>query len=327
MSNRAVAVGGVAIDAGRNSIDGAVVAWVGRDGTHADVHVARVDGRARRMEDVRLTHSKGTASDVAVAWAGDGWLVAWVDTRDGNGEVYATKLDRDLKRVSREERITHAPGDAADVVLLVAAKTAWLAWSDPRESPEDGRGDIYVATLRLEDARPASKEVRVLESAANSRAPRLAHVEDGALVVWVEDAPTGVDAPGALLTARVSRTGIILGAPNTLALAGDGIPETVALDEAPGGNVHVTVARSPQSVGEHVALDCLTATSYGAQVGSASSIVDLRSSRIVRGIHGRRWRRPFLSGRRRIGARVDGWGTAFAPRRRDLDPLVRLALP
>jgi hypothetical protein len=272
-----VAVGGVALDAARTPTDGAIVAWVGRDGSHAQVHVAHIAGHGHLPEDVKLTHGRGTASDVAVAWTGDGWLVAWVDTRDGNGEVYATKLDRNLKRVARDERITHAPGDASDVVLLVAGKTAWVAWSDPRESPDDGRGDVYVTTLRLDDARPASKEIRVLETAANSRSPRLAPVRDGALVVWVEDAPTGVDAPGAVLAARVSDAGIVLGAPNKLTLAAEGTPETVALEQAPGGNVHVMVARSPRAAEGTVSIDGLTVSSYGLQVGVASSIVDLEA--------------------------------------------------
>jgi hypothetical protein len=234
-----------------------------------------VDARGHRGDDVKLTRVRAAASDVAVAWAGDGWLIAWVDTRDGNGEVYATKLDRNLKRVARDERITQAVGDASDVVLLVAGKTAWLAWSDPRESPEDGRGDVYVTTLRLADAKPASGEMRVLETAANSRSPRLAPVEDGALVAWVEDAPTGVDAPGAVLVARVSKAGAILGVPNKLSLAADGTPDTVALEAAPGGNVHVTVARSPKAAGETLAIDGLTVSSRGTQIGPASSIVDL----------------------------------------------------
>jgi len=275
VSSRAVAVGGVALGAAQNPADGAVLAWVGHDGNHSQVHVARIEGRGRRVDDVRLTHGRTTASDVAVAWAGDGWLVAWVDTRDGNGEVYATKLDRSLRRTGRDERITRAVGDASDVVLLVTGKTAWLAWSDPRESAETGLGDVYVTTLRLEDARPASKEVRVLETAANSRSPRLAPLAGGALVVWVEDAPTGVDAPGAVLAARLASTGVVLGAPTRLSLASSGTPSALALESVLGGHVHLAVARSPQGGDGPMAIDALTLAPSGVEVGQASSVVDL----------------------------------------------------
>ena len=39
-----------------------------------------------------LRQRKGEASDVSIAAVDDGYVVAWVDTRDGNGEVYAEKL-------------------------------------------------------------------------------------------------------------------------------------------------------------------------------------------------------------------------------------------
>src|SRR5262249_17082753 len=49
------------------------------------------------------------ASDVAIADTGDGYVVAWVDTRDGNAEIYAAKLDRSLTKVIPDRRITEAP--------------------------------------------------------------------------------------------------------------------------------------------------------------------------------------------------------------------------
>jgi hypothetical protein len=118
-----------------------------------------------------------------MAWTGDGSLIAWVDARDGNGEVYASKVDRDLVRVAREERITNAPGDAGDVTLAVRNGVAWLAWSDPRESPREGLADIYATTLGVRDARRASDEVRVLASAPHSRSPQLAPADGDTAVL------------------------------------------------------------------------------------------------------------------------------------------------
>ena len=90
-------MGGVAIAAGGKPEDGAAVAWVARDGSDpAGAPLARRPHRTAH-DELQLTTTKGDASDVAIAWAGDGWLVAWVDSRDGNGEVYASKVDRDLK--------------------------------------------------------------------------------------------------------------------------------------------------------------------------------------------------------------------------------------
>ena len=76
-------------------VDGAAVAWVAREGAKAQVHVSRVDRLGRRTKDVQLTSTPGNTTEVAIAWAGGGWVVAWIDTRDGNGEVYATKANID----------------------------------------------------------------------------------------------------------------------------------------------------------------------------------------------------------------------------------------
>jgi hypothetical protein len=197
--------------------------------------------------------------------------VAWVDTRDGNGEVYATKVDRNLQRTAREERITKAPGDAADVSLVVRDDTAWLAWSDPRESPTEGIGDIYATTLRTHDAKRAGDEVRVLTTAAHSRSPRLAVAGDGALVAWIEDPPTGVDAPGTAEIARLDATAHLVGAGQRLPLAGSGSPATLVLEGA-GDGVRAFAARSN---GQDVTIDAVSLRPDGTAVSPPWTLLDL----------------------------------------------------
>ena len=253
VTSRAVAVGGVGLAPGRSE-DGVAVAWVARDNGGAHVHVARFDGKGRRTAETQLTAGRGDASDVAIGWANDGWLVAWVDTRDGNGEVYAAKINRDLKRVGTEERITRAPGDAGDVALAIDGEMAWLAWSDPRESPQEGIGDVYVTTLRTRDARRTGDETKVLATAGHSRSPQLAALADGgALVAWIEDAPSGLDAPGAAMVAKLDETGHVVGTPSKLPLAAEGRPIAMALQRSES-TVRAVVART---VGDSVTLDAV----------------------------------------------------------------------
>jgi hypothetical protein len=260
LTSRAHPVGGVAIAAGGKPDDGAIVAWVARDGGDAHVHLSHVDRAGRRTNEVQLTTTGGGASDVAAAWAGDGWLVAWVDGRDGNGEVYATKVDRDLRRTAREERVTRAPGDAGDIALAVRGDVAWLAWSDPRESPRDGVSDIYMTTLRTRDAKQAGDEVRVLATAAHSRSPEIAPAGDGAVVAWIEDAPAGLDAPGAAMVARVDGHAHVLGTPERLPTAARGRPTAVALVAA-GDGVRAVLARTDR---DEVAIDAISIRPDGA---------------------------------------------------------------
>ena len=193
LTKRALASGGIAIATTEKEDDGAAVVWVARDGGDPQVHVSRTDKHGKLLRDVQLTSAKGDASDVAIAWAGEQWVVAWVDTRDGNGEVYAATLDRDGRNVGRGQRITNAPGDASDTALLVTGSGVWLAWADPRESPQDGFADIYAAQLRPRDASRVGEDARVLATAAHSRSPALGARGNDVAVGWIEEAPSGAD--------------------------------------------------------------------------------------------------------------------------------------
>jgi hypothetical protein len=247
ITNRALAVGGVAIAPGEKPEDGAAVAWVARDNGDPEVHVTKVDKKGKKGNDLQLTTIKGDASDVAIAWAGGGWLVAWVDGRDGNGEVYATRVGTDLSR-GNGVRITNAPGDASDLVALPRGDRVWLAWADPRESPKDGMADVFVAAVRMKDAQRDVEEQRILATAAHSRTPQLAAAPDGGVhVAWIEEAPLGVESPASsgygAMWATVGVSGKMMSKPVKLPLGGDGAATSVALEGTATG-LRAVVARS-----------------------------------------------------------------------------------
>jgi hypothetical protein len=189
--------------------------------------------------------------------------------------VYAAKLDRELERTGREERIRHAPGDASDLTLSVRGDAAWLAWSDPREAAKEGLGDIYVATLRARDAKRDGDETRVLATAAHSRSPVLAPTPDGLTLAWIEDAPMGVEARGAgvatAMVAHLDAEGRVATSPQRLPLAAEGTPTSVALDPVAGG-IHAVVVRATR---EGLAADGFTLTNEGLAPAKAWSLVDL----------------------------------------------------
>jgi hypothetical protein len=246
ITTRALAVGGVAVAPAEKPEDGAAVAWVARDNGDPEVHVTKLDKKGKKVNDLQLTTIKGDASDVAIAWAGNGWVVAWVDGRDGNGEVYATRVGIDLSR-GNGVRITNAPGDASDLVALTRGDRVWLAWADPRESPKDGMADIFVAAVRTKDAQRDLEEQRVLATAAHSRTPQLTASADGGVnIAWIEEAPLGVESPDSsgygAMWATVAANGKV-GKPLKLPLGGDGAATSVAL-EANAGSLRAVVARS-----------------------------------------------------------------------------------
>jgi len=272
LTSRALAVGGVAAAASGDPQDGAAVAWVARDETGGCVHVANVARPDRPNREVRLTSSKGGASSVAIAWAGDGWLVAWVDGRGGRGGVYAIKIGRDLRRLGRAEHISQAAGDAGDVTLAAQGDLAWIAWSDQRDSPREGVADIFAATVHTRDATIAAEEVRVLATARHSRSPALAPAADGrALLAWIEDAPPGLDAPASAMVACLDANVRLTCTPSELAPAAEGQATTVALAPSSEG-VRAVIARSSHA---GVSLDALRLGSEGTPLVTPWSLIDL----------------------------------------------------
>ncbi len=255
VSTRALAVGGTSVTALAKPDDGAAVAWVSRDEGDPEVHVARIDKRGKIIKDVRLTRAKGDAAHVAIGWAGTSLIAAWIDGRDGNGEVYVAKLSPDLGRLGRDERITNAPGDASDLSILSDGDRVWLAWADSRDNVRAGKADVFAVALRTRDLKPLVAELRLLATTTHSRSPKLAASEAGGVVVaWIEEAPLGSETPSAAgygaMWAAIDAAGKVVERAAKLP-QGDGAATSVAIDTK-GGLRRVVVARSTDDA---VALD------------------------------------------------------------------------
>jgi hypothetical protein len=243
VSKRALPIGGVAMAA---SEDSAAIAWVTRDANDPQVHVTKVDRHAKKLAELQLTTAKGDAGDVALAFMDGGFVVAWVDARDGNGEVYAARIGKDFQRPQRQERLTSAPGDATDLTMFASGDLAWLAWADPRESPKDGFADIWVSAIGS-DAKIKVAEQRVLPTAAHSRSPSLCKSGTGVAVAWIEEAPAGADPKttlnyGAML-ALLDETGK-RSEPIRITTAGEGFATGVWLDPRSNERVRGVLSRA-----------------------------------------------------------------------------------
>ena len=284
VSARAVASGGLAIAPALRPDDGAALAWVKRDSGDPQVHLALVDRHGKRLREVQLTSAKGDAGSVSIVAVEGGWLVAWVDGRNRGGEVYAVRVDAKLDKISREVRVTSAAGDPSDVTLAVTPgdpSRVWLAWSDSRESPSEGLGDIFVAQLRAQDASRAGDEVRLLATAHHSRSPQIVPWPagtdgGGAVVAWLEEGPAGLESPSAVMLARVDAGGHRVGDANKLPLPTGSTPTgvTLSLDDGPRRIARAIVARSS---GGAVTLEATRIGADALEVGSPSSLLELEA--------------------------------------------------
>jgi hypothetical protein len=268
----ASSVGGVSIAAGAQPTDGALLAWIFRGNGGDEVRLAHLTASARLSETLRLAPADGDASRVAVGWAGDGWLVVWVDGKAGGGQIHAAKIGRQLQHPARTERVTRTAVGPTDLALVIRDDIAWVAWSDARESPREGLGDIYATVIRTKDGAGLGSEVRVMASARHSRSPSLAtRGRAGAFVAWIEDAPAGVEANALPMIACLDDEANVACPPAELPLAGAGQAASVELASAAGG-VRAIIARSG---GGGITLDGFQVGAGGAPLTSPWPLVDL----------------------------------------------------
>lgn len=236
LSQKASSFGGAAIAAAPGDKPESVLAWVAREKGEAQVYVTKLDASGEKVTQKKLTTAPrrkqqgapNEPTDVAVAHDGqDGWIVAWIDTRDGNAEVYAARVDKNLQKVGADRRITEAPGDAAEVQIMVRGKEAWLIWSDARGNDETG--DIWMARLDAKTLQKVGQEARLYTSPEHSRTPALASHGKGALAAWIEEpAGDGAATGGAVRWVLLDERGMLQGAPAPLPVQ-DAAPVAVTL--------------------------------------------------------------------------------------------------
>jgi hypothetical protein len=282
LSLRAHSLGGIAL-AGSARQNDVLAAWAGLDNGQPQVFLTLVDKFGKKQAQRMLTHKTGELSDIAVLATGSDYFVAWVDERNSDPEVYATKVNHALNRIAPEQRITQAPGSATDVSLVQTHSGALLIWADARESEAPGAADVYSAALRGTDASRVAPEVCVQKTRTHSFSPAAREHGKNTFVAWLEAAAdTGSDEPAHVNFADVDDTGHAIGSVQSVSL-GAGTPVTLGLDC--GDDVcHAVVSADDNS---HNLLYALT-----FKGGKASPAVRIRSgagapSSVAPVIHGR----------------------------------------
>jgi hypothetical protein len=186
---------------------------------------------------------------VAVAADGqDGFIVAWVDTRDLDPEIYVAKVDRSLTKVISDKRITESVGDAADVQIFVRGKETFLAWSDSREARETRRGDIFMARLETATLKKLGPETRLFASKEHSRSPQFTTSPNGVLLSWIEEPldakqPTA-DSEAGLRLAQLDDRGNVVGTPLLVRPSDAVTSATVSCTSKPCRGVLTTASNS-----------------------------------------------------------------------------------
>jgi len=209
ISLRAHSLGGLTLVSESATAKEALALWTGLDKGEPQVFLTLVDAEGKRSQQRMLTRKSGGASDVTGMFVDNGYLVAWVDERSGDAEVYASRISRALDQKSPEQRLTTADGAAAEVVLTRIAGKPYAVWADARAAEQPGRADLYGAFLRSADAARDGAEHRLTATRPHSFSPRLAELSSEPVLAWLEAASES--SPASVRVAVLSGSGEVSG--------------------------------------------------------------------------------------------------------------------
>lgn len=238
ISRRAQTLGGVALAPALSGRPGSLLAWTAMDNGVPQVFLTELDPNGKRLIQKVITRTRGAKSDVALAAVADGWVLGWIDERDGDPEVYLTKINRALRQTTPEFRLTRAAGAATNLILLNADERVHAVWSDARDPGRPGVADIFGAVVSGTDARVLKAEHSLFPTPGHSQLPQLALVNSAAksstvVLAWLDGTQGDAEQPPSLLLATLNSEGTLLGTPTRLS-EGLTAPMGLALDCTPG---------------------------------------------------------------------------------------------
>jgi hypothetical protein len=209
VSLRAHSLGGLSLLADPVAGKDALAVWTGLDKGEPQVFLTSVGLDGKRGQQRMLTRKSGEASDVAGLLVDGGCLVAWVDERSGDAEVYATRVGKTLEKGGPEQRITTSDGAASQLTLTKVAGRPFAVWADARAAEEPGWADIYGAFLRPSDAARDGGEHRLSSTRPHSFSPQVGQLGGTPVLAWLEE---GVDAtPASVRLVMLSPSGDLSG--------------------------------------------------------------------------------------------------------------------
>lgn len=227
LSIRARSLGGVAL-APATGREEALVAWTAIDQGRPQVFGTVVGGRAQKLTQKMVTAAPGEKSDVAAVWAGDGWVIGWIDERGGDAAPYVVKVDRTLRRVGEERRLTAGRSAASGIALAAQENRVTAVWADAVDTATPGVADLFGLGMAAGDLAPVAAPTRLASTPAHSFAPTLAVAAGRVRLAWLEAGGSEGAAPGVVALAELDASGRVSGSVARVALAA-GTPTGLAL--------------------------------------------------------------------------------------------------
>jgi hypothetical protein len=151
-----------------------------RDGNN-EIYFARVSAAGAKLgSDWRVTSAASDSSNSSLSWTGSEFGVSWQDGRDGNNEIYFSRLTSYGSKLS-ELRVTSDASGSSSPSLSWTGSEFGVSWQDGR----DGNNEIYFARVSSSGLK-LGDDLRVTSVASDSMVPSLFWTESEFGVSWYD---------------------------------------------------------------------------------------------------------------------------------------------
>lgn len=143
------------------------IAWTEQRDGNTEIYFTALDSfGVTRTGDIRLTADPATSLRPSAVSTGGEFGVSWYDLRDGNAEIYFTRVGLDGTRLSPDVRLTRDPAFSCDPTVLWNGAAYAVTWNDFRSTLgevfflmlgcqcTDGDGDGFTSCRDCQDQRP-----------------------------------------------------------------------------------------------------------------------------------------------------------------------------
>ena len=174
---------------GKDGLGGAVVAWNDTRNKDKDIYAQRLNDRGRtkwKKDGIPVSIGFGEQRSPQVVSFGKETIIAWIDTRNGDLDIYAQRLDANGNRKWEKNGIPVIimGGDQRDFEILPNHKNLFVVWADTR----DGSSSIYGQKIDSK-GQPmwGFKGIRLSISQNEQSHPQIFSLSSGEFVVVWED--------------------------------------------------------------------------------------------------------------------------------------------
>jgi hypothetical protein len=160
--------------------DGFGLMWRDNRSGNYDLYFARLDRYGTKIgEDIQVTDDPGGSLGGIPVWNGSGYGVVWPDDRDGNYEVYFTRLDPMGNKIGVDRRMTNLAAESWNLSIAWTGSEYGVTWRD------HASGYWVIHFLRIDAlGNPVGSPVPVTAATYNAYHPSITWNGSEYGIVW-----------------------------------------------------------------------------------------------------------------------------------------------